>query len=116
MELKVTLRKLANAIPSESQEEIHQEVREVLHDTGWVDKDEEDTENKSSSLEQSQTEEAEEAEISQEAETDQSAIRGWANTTEDKMLLEGVVEIAASIPFGGIKTALCVAMKKNCMA
>ena len=47
MELKVTLRKLPNAIPSESQREIHQEVREVLHDTGWVDKDEEDTENKS---------------------------------------------------------------------
>ena len=55
MELKVTLRKLANAIPSESQEEIHQGAGEVLHGTGWADKDEEDTENKSSSPEQAQT-------------------------------------------------------------
>ena len=85
MELKVALRKLAKAIPSETQEEIHREVREVRHDTGWVSKDEEDTENKSSSLEQARTEEAEEAEIDQKAGIDQSSTRGWANTTEGKI-------------------------------
>ena len=92
MELKVTLKKLANAIPPESQEEIHQEVREILHDTGWVDKDKEDTEN-SSGPERAQTE------IIQETEIDRSAARGWANTTEGKRLLEGVLEVAASIRF-----------------
>ena len=93
MEMKVTLKRLANAIPVTETDELHQEVTDILREAGWLEQGESTNCDEGEELPRRFDESGEELPDLERI----CAPRGFAHTTEGMKLLDKVLEAATFI-------------------